>query len=167
MQSFHWNFQLFDVLQEVLTACGSLLEVSFQKAAICSTAMHRGAALAAMSYLSCKYNMTFFFFFSFFFLPFLSFYYYYFHPLIIVSEKSRWHINCIVAQPCISSKQNTLLHFSIFKSYLQLRHDICQFSSQLIMCVLLIFFFFLISKRILLEKRKAQSSIHGVYKRDN
>jgi hypothetical protein len=28
-------------------------------------------------------------------------------------------------------------------------------------------FFFLISKRILLEKRKAQSSIQGVYKRDN
>jgi hypothetical protein len=27
--------------------------------------------------------------------------------------------------------------------------------------------FFLISKRILLEKRKAQSSIQGVYKRDN
>ncbi|XP_059452745.1 transportin MOS14 isoform X1 [Corylus avellana] len=39
--------------KEVLAACGSLLEVSFQKAAICSTAMHRGAALAAMSYLSC------------------------------------------------------------------------------------------------------------------
>jgi hypothetical protein len=27
--------------------------------------------------------------------------------------------------------------------------------------------FFLISKKILLEKRKAQSSIQGVYKRDN
>ncbi|KAM3712954.1 hypothetical protein ACJW31_01G218200 [Castanea mollissima] len=39
--------------KEVLAASGSLLEVSFQKAAICCTAMHRGAALAAMSYLSC------------------------------------------------------------------------------------------------------------------
>ncbi|KAB1199528.1 hypothetical protein CJ030_MR0G021697 [Morella rubra] len=37
---------------EVLAASGSLIEVSFQKAAICCTAMHRGAALAAMSYLS-------------------------------------------------------------------------------------------------------------------
>ncbi|XP_058092775.1 transportin MOS14 isoform X3 [Magnolia sinica] len=39
--------------KEVVAASGSLLEASFQKAAICSTAMHRGAALAAMSYLSC------------------------------------------------------------------------------------------------------------------
>ncbi|XP_057982935.1 transportin MOS14 isoform X2 [Malania oleifera] len=39
--------------KEVLFASGSLLEVSFQKAAICCTAMHRGAALAAMSYMSC------------------------------------------------------------------------------------------------------------------
>ncbi|XP_044466271.1 transportin MOS14 isoform X2 [Mangifera indica] len=39
--------------KEVLTASGALLEVSFQKAAICCTAMHRGAALTAMSYLSC------------------------------------------------------------------------------------------------------------------
>ncbi|KAF2301703.1 hypothetical protein GH714_028725 [Hevea brasiliensis] len=39
--------------KEVLAASGSLLEVSFQKAAICCTAMHRGAALGAMSYLSC------------------------------------------------------------------------------------------------------------------
>ncbi|XP_028118997.1 uncharacterized protein LOC114315996 isoform X10 [Camellia sinensis] len=39
--------------KEALAASGSLLEVSFQKAAICCTAMHRGAALAAMSYLSC------------------------------------------------------------------------------------------------------------------
>ncbi|GMY12794.1 transportin MOS14 [Fagus crenata] len=39
--------------KEVLAASGSLLELSFQKAAICCTAMHRGAALAAMSYLSC------------------------------------------------------------------------------------------------------------------
>ncbi|XP_038696158.1 transportin MOS14 isoform X2 [Tripterygium wilfordii] len=39
--------------KEVLTASGSLLEASFHKAAICCTAMHRGAALAAMSYLSC------------------------------------------------------------------------------------------------------------------
>ncbi|KAB1212393.1 hypothetical protein CJ030_MR5G020700 [Morella rubra] len=42
---------------EVLAASGSLIEVSFQKAAICCTAMHRGAALATMSYLSydCDY----------------------------------------------------------------------------------------------------------------
>uniref|UniRef100_A0A5B7BA30 Putative importin-13 isoform X2 n=1 Tax=Davidia involucrata TaxID=16924 RepID=A0A5B7BA30_DAVIN len=39
--------------KEVLSASSSLLEVSFQKAAICCTAMHRGAALAAMSYMSC------------------------------------------------------------------------------------------------------------------
>ncbi|KAL5581494.1 hypothetical protein UlMin_013936 [Ulmus minor] len=39
--------------KEVLGASCSLLEISFQKAAICCTAMHRGAALAAMSYLSC------------------------------------------------------------------------------------------------------------------
>uniref|UniRef100_A0A7N0U9M2 Exportin-1/Importin-beta-like domain-containing protein n=1 Tax=Kalanchoe fedtschenkoi TaxID=63787 RepID=A0A7N0U9M2_KALFE len=37
----------------VLVASGSLLETALQKAAICCTAMHRGAALAAMSYLSC------------------------------------------------------------------------------------------------------------------
>ncbi|KAG5100999.1 hypothetical protein JHK82_046051 [Glycine max] len=42
-----------DVSQDALSACGSLLEISIQKAAICCTAMHRGAALAAMSYLSC------------------------------------------------------------------------------------------------------------------
>ncbi|GAV85541.1 LOW QUALITY PROTEIN: Xpo1 domain-containing protein [Cephalotus follicularis] len=42
-----------NTFQEVLAASGALLEVSFQKAAICCTAMHRGAALAAMSYLSC------------------------------------------------------------------------------------------------------------------
>ncbi|CAM8990589.1 unnamed protein product [Rhodiola kirilowii] len=39
--------------KEVLVASGSLLETALQKAAICCTAMHRGAALAAMSYLSC------------------------------------------------------------------------------------------------------------------
>ncbi|KAL5724540.1 hypothetical protein ACHQM5_007785 [Ranunculus cassubicifolius] len=39
--------------KEVLAASGPLLEVSFQKAAICCTAMHRGASLAAMSYMSC------------------------------------------------------------------------------------------------------------------
>ncbi|XP_068665296.1 transportin MOS14 isoform X2 [Aristolochia californica] len=38
--------------KEVVAASGSLLEASFQKAAICCTAMHRGAALAAMSYMS-------------------------------------------------------------------------------------------------------------------
>lgn len=40
--------------QEVLGTCGTLIEISFQKAAICCTAMHRGAALAALSYLSGK-----------------------------------------------------------------------------------------------------------------
>ncbi|KAF8650838.1 hypothetical protein HU200_063746 [Digitaria exilis] len=39
--------------KEAIIASTSLLELSFQKAAICSTAMHRGAALAAMSYISC------------------------------------------------------------------------------------------------------------------
>ncbi|KAG0461419.1 hypothetical protein HPP92_021716 [Vanilla planifolia] len=42
----------------VITAAGSMLEVSFQKAAICCTAMHRGAALAAMSYMSCTKSAT-------------------------------------------------------------------------------------------------------------
>lgn len=49
-----WLFDFCVIFQEILAASGSLLEVSFQKAAICCTAMHRGAALAAMSYLSCK-----------------------------------------------------------------------------------------------------------------
>ncbi|XP_038891351.1 transportin-3 [Benincasa hispida] len=44
--------------KEILAASGSLLEVSFQKAAICCTAMHRGAALAAMSYLSCFLDVS-------------------------------------------------------------------------------------------------------------
>uniref|UniRef100_A0A0A0L6T7 Exportin-1/Importin-beta-like domain-containing protein n=1 Tax=Cucumis sativus TaxID=3659 RepID=A0A0A0L6T7_CUCSA len=44
--------------KEILAAAGSLLEVSFQKAAICCTAMHRGAALAAMSYLSCFLDVS-------------------------------------------------------------------------------------------------------------
>ncbi|AQK57548.1 ARM repeat superfamily protein [Zea mays] len=39
--------------KEAIVASSSLIELSFQKAAICSTAMHRGAALAAMSYMSC------------------------------------------------------------------------------------------------------------------
>jgi transportin-3 len=39
--------------KEALVASSSLLELSLQKAAVCSTAMHRGAALAAMSYMSC------------------------------------------------------------------------------------------------------------------
>ncbi|WOL00603.1 transportin MOS14 [Canna indica] len=37
----------------VIAVSGSLLELSIQKAAICCTAMHRGAALAAMSYMCC------------------------------------------------------------------------------------------------------------------
>lgn len=44
--------------KKVVAASGSLLEVSFQKAAICCTAMHRGAALAAMSYLSCFLDVS-------------------------------------------------------------------------------------------------------------
>ncbi|XAR58342.1 hypothetical protein NMG60_11026804 [Bertholletia excelsa] len=39
--------------KDALVASGKLIEVSFQKAAICCTAMHRGAALSAMSYMSC------------------------------------------------------------------------------------------------------------------
>lgn len=37
-----------------MAMCSFLLETSIQKAAICCTAMHRGAALSAMSYMSCK-----------------------------------------------------------------------------------------------------------------
>ncbi|KAL0920160.1 hypothetical protein M5K25_009277 [Dendrobium thyrsiflorum] len=37
----------------VVASSGTLLELSFQKATICCTAMHRGAALAAMSCMSC------------------------------------------------------------------------------------------------------------------
>lgn len=44
--------------QDVVAASGSLLEISVQKAAICCTAMHRGAALAAMSYMSCEYKSS-------------------------------------------------------------------------------------------------------------
>ncbi|KAJ8649161.1 hypothetical protein MRB53_002186 [Persea americana] len=43
--------------KKVVVVSGSLLEVSFQKAAICCTAIHRGAALAAMSYMSWKCDM--------------------------------------------------------------------------------------------------------------
>ncbi|KAF3583689.1 hypothetical protein F2Q69_00026468 [Brassica cretica] len=43
---------------ELLGTCGTLLEISFQKAAICCTAMHRGAALAAMSYLSGSFSVV-------------------------------------------------------------------------------------------------------------
>ncbi|KAL8557412.1 hypothetical protein ACS0TY_004731 [Phlomoides rotata] len=39
--------------KEVLAASGSLFEVSLQKAGICCTALHRGAALSAMSYMNC------------------------------------------------------------------------------------------------------------------
>ncbi|MQL88164.1 hypothetical protein Taro_020719 [Colocasia esculenta] len=44
--------------KEVVAASASLLEVSFQKAAICCTAMHRGAALSAMSYMSCFLDIS-------------------------------------------------------------------------------------------------------------
>nr|GMC50273.1 transportin MOS14 isoform X3 [Ipomoea batatas] len=40
--------------KEVLALSGSIIELSFQKAAICCTAMHHGAALAAMSFMSSK-----------------------------------------------------------------------------------------------------------------
>ncbi|KAL3813945.1 hypothetical protein ACJIZ3_015213 [Penstemon smallii] len=39
--------------KDVLAASGTLFEVSLQKAGICCTAMHRGAALSAMSYMIC------------------------------------------------------------------------------------------------------------------
>ena len=67
LQWFNWN-DLFDLLQEVLAVSGSLIEVSFQKAAICCTAMHRGAALATMSYLSCKHKACHFLYFPFSFI---------------------------------------------------------------------------------------------------
>uniref|UniRef100_A0A8I6YG59 Exportin-1/Importin-beta-like domain-containing protein n=1 Tax=Hordeum vulgare subsp. vulgare TaxID=112509 RepID=A0A8I6YG59_HORVV len=44
--------------KEAIVASRSLLELSFQKAAICSTAMHRGAALAAISYISCFFDAS-------------------------------------------------------------------------------------------------------------
>ncbi|KAK9052298.1 hypothetical protein SSX86_028927 [Deinandra increscens subsp. villosa] len=44
--------------KEVVASSGQLLEVSFQKAAICCTAVHRGAALAAMSYMSCFLELS-------------------------------------------------------------------------------------------------------------
>ncbi|VAH91101.1 unnamed protein product [Triticum turgidum subsp. durum] len=44
--------------KEAIVASRSLLELSFQKAAICSTAMHRGAALAAISYMSCFFDAS-------------------------------------------------------------------------------------------------------------
>ncbi|KAH6811312.1 ARM repeat superfamily protein [Perilla frutescens var. frutescens] len=39
--------------KEILAASGSLFEVSLPKAGICCTALHRGAALSAMSYMIC------------------------------------------------------------------------------------------------------------------
>ncbi|XXG77017.1 hypothetical protein AAC387_Pa08g1255 [Persea americana] len=42
--------------KKVVVVSGSLLEASFQKAAICCTAIHRGAALAAMSFMSCGWR---------------------------------------------------------------------------------------------------------------
>ncbi|KAH9329052.1 hypothetical protein KI387_001160, partial [Taxus chinensis] len=39
--------------KEVVAAAEPLVEASVQKAAICCTAMHRGASLSAMSYMSC------------------------------------------------------------------------------------------------------------------
>lgn len=45
--------------QEVVAAADSVLELSFNRASICCTAMHRGAALAAMSYMSSAYSLTY------------------------------------------------------------------------------------------------------------
>lgn len=47
---------LHNWFQGIVSLSGSLLEVSFQKAAICCTAMHRGAAMAALSYMSCEWK---------------------------------------------------------------------------------------------------------------
>ncbi|KAG8089956.1 hypothetical protein GUJ93_ZPchr0011g28512, partial [Zizania palustris] len=44
--------------KDAIAASAPLLELSFQKAAIFSTAMHRGAALAAMSYVSCFLDVS-------------------------------------------------------------------------------------------------------------
>ncbi|KAK6155333.1 hypothetical protein DH2020_009581 [Rehmannia glutinosa] len=43
--------------KEVLAASGSLFEASLQKAGICCTALHRGAALSAMSYMTCFFEV--------------------------------------------------------------------------------------------------------------
>ncbi|KAL9162788.1 hypothetical protein ABFS82_06G000700 [Erythranthe guttata] len=43
--------------KEVLAASGSLFQVSLQKAGICCTALHRGAALSAMSYMICFFEV--------------------------------------------------------------------------------------------------------------
>lgn len=51
--------QFLLIKQELLGTSGTLLEISFHKAAICCTAMHRGAALAAMSYLSGKFAVVY------------------------------------------------------------------------------------------------------------
>lgn len=78
-------YQLDDVSQDVLAACGSLLEVSVQKAAICCTAMHRGAALAAMSYLSCKRKL---FSFKFIIIP------------IVITIWHKWNVILALATWC-------------------------------------------------------------------
>ncbi|RAL47986.1 hypothetical protein DM860_016187 [Cuscuta australis] len=44
--------------KEVLAISGSFIELSFQKAAICCTAMHRGAALASMSFMSMFLDLS-------------------------------------------------------------------------------------------------------------
>ena len=54
---------MVNLIQKVVVVSGSLLEASFQKAAICCTAIHRGAALAAMSYMSCRHNAPYHLFF--------------------------------------------------------------------------------------------------------
>lgn len=72
--------------------------------------MHRGAALAAMSYLSCKHIGWF----SFFFLFFIYFFFLnlvYFPPAIIIPEKARKDMYCIVAQ---LSFQQTKMRINIF-----------------------------------------------------
>ncbi|KAG6435104.1 hypothetical protein SASPL_106755 [Salvia splendens] len=44
--------------KEILAASGSLFEVSLPKAGISCTALHRGAALSAMSYMNCFLEMS-------------------------------------------------------------------------------------------------------------
>ncbi|CAA0824590.1 ARM repeat superfamily protein [Striga hermonthica] len=45
--------------KEVLAASGSPFELSLQKAGICCTALHRGAALSALSYMTCFLDVGF------------------------------------------------------------------------------------------------------------
>ena len=59
IQNFELLINLEMYYQDVVIAAGPLIEASFQKATIWCTAMHRGAALAAMSYMCCKSPRSF------------------------------------------------------------------------------------------------------------